>query len=143
LIISFIWSWNITLVTSSLMHYVLVVLSVAVPLLVKGLTATAKADAESTAIASEALEGIRLVAACGAQGLITSLDRDRVQEAMRRAQTTASVVGAQFGLLVSSKNCTSVIQTNKLMQRAVLWRLWLTRPGLLVRYSTIRYRRNQ
>jgi ATP-binding cassette subfamily B (MDR/TAP) protein 1 len=113
LIISFIWSWNITLVTSSLMLYVLVVLSVALPLIIKGLTATAKADAEGTAIASEALEGIRLVAACGAQGLITSLYGDRVQEAMRRAQRTAPVVGAELGLLVSSKNCPSVIQPNK------------------------------
>ena len=102
LVVSFIWSWNITLVTSSLMLYVLVVLSVVLPLIVKGLTATAKADAEATAIASEALGGIRLVAACGAQGLITSLYEDRVQEAMRRAQRTAPVMGAQLGLLVSS-----------------------------------------
>jgi ATP-binding cassette subfamily B (MDR/TAP) protein 1 len=109
LIISFIWSWNITLVTSSLMLYVGVVLSVVLPLIVKGLTATAKADAEGTAIASEALEGIRLVAACGAQGLIASLYGDRVQEAMRRGQRTAPVLGAQLGLLVSSKNSTSVI----------------------------------
>jgi ATP-binding cassette, subfamily B (MDR/TAP), member 1 len=113
LIISFIWSWNITLVTSSLMLYVLVVLSVVLPLIVKGLTAAAKADAEGTAIASEALEGIRLVAACGAQGLITSLYEDQVQEAMRRAQRTAPIVGAQLGLLVSSKNCPSVIPPNK------------------------------
>ncbi|RFU29279.1 hypothetical protein B7463_g7075, partial [Scytalidium lignicola] len=99
LIISFIWSWSITLVTSSLLLYVLVVLSVVLPLTIKGLTATARADAEGIAIASEALEGIRLVAACGSQGLITSRYGDRVQEAMRRGQSTAPIVGAQFGLL--------------------------------------------
>ena len=112
LIVSFIWSWNITMVTSSLMLYVLVVLSVVLPLIVKGLTATAKADAKGTAIASEALEGIRLVAACGAQGRITSLYGCRVQEAMRRAQKTAPVLGAQLGLLVSSRNL-SVRKSNK------------------------------
>ncbi|KAE9373087.1 P-loop containing nucleoside triphosphate hydrolase protein [Stipitochalara longipes BDJ] len=98
-IVSFIWSWNITLVTSSLLLYVLVVLAVALPLIIKGLTASAKADAEGIAIASEALGGIRLVAACGAQSLITSLYGDRVQEAMRRAQKTAPFLGAQLGLL--------------------------------------------
>jgi ATP-binding cassette subfamily B (MDR/TAP) protein 1 len=113
LIISFIWSWNITLVTSSLMLYVLVVLSVAMPLMIKGLTATAKADAEGTAIASEALEGIRLVAASGAQGLVTSLYGDRVQEARQRAQRTAPVIGAQLGFLVSSMNWHSAMQPNK------------------------------
>lgn len=106
-IVSFIWSWNITLVTSSLLLYVLVVLAVLLPLIIKGLSGMTNADAEGIAIASEAIEGIRLVAACGAQGLITSRYEDRVQEAMRRAHRTAPVIGAQLGLMVSPTNYSS------------------------------------
>lgn len=98
-IVAFVWSWRITLVTSSLLLYIIAVLAVFMPLILKGVNAMAKADAEATAIASEAIEGIRLVAACGAQRLISTRYGDRVQEAMRRAQTTAPFIGAQLGLV--------------------------------------------
>lgn len=99
-IIAFTWSWDLTLVTSSLILYSIVVLSVVLPFIVKAQTATVKADAEGTAIASEALEGIRLVMACGAQGRITSRYGEWVHEAMQRAQKMAPFIGAQLGLLV-------------------------------------------
>ncbi|KAF4539503.1 ABC transporter protein [Lasiodiplodia theobromae] len=98
-IIAFTWSWDLTLVTSSLILYTLVVLSVVLPFIVKAQTATGQADAEGTAIATEALEGIRLVMACGAQGRIASRYGEWVQEAMKRAQKMAPFIGAQFGLL--------------------------------------------
>lgn len=101
-IVAFVWSWKITLVTSSLLLYIIVVLAVTMPMILKGMTAMTKADAEGIAIASEAIEGIRLVAACGAQRLISFRYGDRVQEAMRRAQMTAPFVGVELGLVVSS-----------------------------------------
>lgn len=100
-IVSFIWSWNITLVTSSMLLYVLVVLAVVTPLIIKGFNAMTKADEEGIALASEAIEGIRLVAACGAQDLVAFRYNDRVQEARRRVQHTAPFVGLQLGLIVS------------------------------------------
>ncbi|GKT59292.1 ABC transporter [Colletotrichum tofieldiae] len=99
LVIAFIWSWDLTLVTSSLILYILIVLAVVMPIIVKGETATTDADAQGTAIASEALGGIRLVMACGAQSHIISRYECWVQEAMKRAQKTAPVVGIQFGLI--------------------------------------------
>ncbi|KAK2022949.1 ABC transporter [Colletotrichum zoysiae] len=99
LVIAFIWSWDLTLVTSSLILYILIVLGVIMPIIVKGETATSEADAQGTAIASEALGGIRLVMACGAQNHIISRYEGWVQEAMRRAQRTAPVVAIQFGLI--------------------------------------------
>ncbi|CCF44369.1 leptomycin B resistance protein pmd1 [Colletotrichum higginsianum] len=101
LIIAFIWSWDLTLVTSSLILYILIVMGVVLPIIVKGETATTEADAQSTAIASEALGGIRLVMACGAQRHIISRYEGWVQEAKKRAQKTAPVVAIQFGLIVS------------------------------------------
>ncbi|WYZ45236.1 hypothetical protein EsH8_VIII_000552 [Colletotrichum jinshuiense] len=99
LVIAFLWSWDLTLVTSSLILYILVVLSIVLPMIVKGQTATSEADAQGTAIASEALGGIRLVMACGAQKHIISRYEGWVQEAMKRAQKTAPVVAIQFGLI--------------------------------------------
>ncbi|KAK1598320.1 ABC transporter [Colletotrichum navitas] len=99
LVIAFIWSWDLTLVTSSLILYILVVLGVVMPIIVKGETATSEADAQGTAIASEALGGVRLVMACGAQSHIISRYEGWVQEAMKRAQRTAPVVAVQFGLI--------------------------------------------
>lgn len=140
-IVAFTWSWDLTLVTSSLILYVMVVLSVALPLILKGQTATVEADAQGTAIASEALGGIRLVMSCGAQGRIIARYETWVQEAMRRAQKTAPVVGLQLGLLVC------IIQPNLSCKQAypnvVLRSLRRVRPGLLVRHSTLHCRRHQ
>ncbi|KAH8587169.1 P-loop containing nucleoside triphosphate hydrolase protein [Bisporella sp. PMI_857] len=91
LVIAFVWSWDLTLVTSSLILYIIIVLSVVLPLIVKGQTATVQADAQGTAISSEALEGIRLVISCGAQGRIVSRYGGWVHEAMKRAQKIAQV----------------------------------------------------
>ncbi|KXH45966.1 ABC transporter [Colletotrichum simmondsii] len=99
LVIAFIWSWDLTLVTSSLILYILLVLSFCLPVIVKGETETTEADAQGTAIASEALGGVRLVMACGAQKHIISRYEAWVHEARRRAQKTAPVVAIQFGLI--------------------------------------------
>lgn len=101
-IVSFIWSWDLTLVMMSLILYALVVISVVMPPIVKGQTTAAEADTQATAIASEALGGVRLIVACGAQSRIMSGYQKWVDEARRRAQKTAPILGIQFGLLVSS-----------------------------------------
>ncbi|KAI5198816.1 ABC transporter [Aureobasidium subglaciale] len=69
------------------------------PFIVKGQTATLKAEAEGTAIASEALGGIRLVLACDGQARVLSRYKVWVQEALKRAQKTAPLVGTQLGLV--------------------------------------------
>ncbi|KAL0944423.1 ABC transporter [Colletotrichum truncatum] len=99
LVIAFIWSWDLTLVTSSLILYIAVVLSVVLPRIVRGQTETAEADAQGTAIASEALGGIRLVMANGAQEHVITRYEEWVQKAMKRAQKTAPIVAIQFGLI--------------------------------------------
>ncbi|KAK7416686.1 hypothetical protein QQX98_005012 [Neonectria punicea] len=99
IIIAFTWSWNLTLVTSSLILWILVVLVTVFPFVIKGQTKTMQADAQGTAIASEALEGIRLVMACGAQGRVISRYQEWVQKAMKAGQKTAPLLGIQFGMI--------------------------------------------
>ena len=100
LIVSFVWSWDLTLVTSSLILYMIIVLGVLLPLIVKAQTASVKADAQGTAIASEALQNIRLVMACGAQSRIFSRYEKWVKEAMVEGQKMAPALGLELGLLV-------------------------------------------
>lgn len=106
-IVSFIYSWDLTLVMTSLILYTLVVISVVLPPVLKGQTTAAEADTQATAIASEALGGIRLIVACGAQARILSGYQKWVDEAKRRAHKAAPALGVQFGLLVSSHEMNS------------------------------------
>jgi ATP-binding cassette, subfamily B (MDR/TAP), member 1 len=102
LIVAFIWSWELTLVAASLMLYIILVLAVCLPFIIKGQTETIQADAQGTAIASESLEGVRLVMACGAQGRVISRYKKWIQQAMKKGQKVAPVVGAELGLYVCS-----------------------------------------
>ncbi|KAF5003986.1 hypothetical protein FDECE_9486 [Fusarium decemcellulare] len=99
LIVAFVWSWDLTLVTSSLLVYILVVLSIVLPLIVKGHTANIQADAQGVAIASEALQGIRLVMACGAQSRVISRYQEWVTKAMKAGQKIAPIGGVQLGCI--------------------------------------------
>lgn len=101
IIVAFVWSWDITLVTASLILYMGTVLSITMPILVKRQAAIGAADAQGTAIASEALQGIRLVTACGAQSRVISRYQEWVYKAMKEGQRTAPVTGFHLGLVVS------------------------------------------
>jgi ATP-binding cassette subfamily B (MDR/TAP) protein 1 len=105
IIIAFVWSWDLALVTSSLVLYIMVVGTIFMPLIIKGQTATLEADAEATAVASEALGEIRLVLACGGQDYILSRYDTWVQKALSRAQKAAPFLGTQLGLVVRLKKC--------------------------------------
>ncbi|KAH0161790.1 ABC transporter, partial [Aureobasidium melanogenum] len=99
IIIAFVWSWDLALVTSSLILYIVVVAAVLMPLILKDQTTTLKAEEEGTAVASEALGQIRLVLACGGQDHALSRYETWVQEALKRAQKAAPFLGIQLGLV--------------------------------------------
>lgn len=100
-IVSFVWSWDLTLVTSSLLLYIVAILSILLPRVVKSQAEIEQADTQANAIASEALGGVRLVVACGAQGRVVSRYERWAREALRRSQKIPPVVGFQSGLIVS------------------------------------------
>jgi ATP-binding cassette subfamily B (MDR/TAP) protein 1 len=100
IIIAFVWSWDLALVTSSLILYIMVVVPILMPLIIKGQTATLEADTEATAVASEALGEIRLVLACGGQDHVLSRYDKWVQTSLVRAQKAAPFLGIQLALVV-------------------------------------------
>ncbi|KAK7222549.1 hypothetical protein V2G26_010552 [Clonostachys chloroleuca] len=97
LVISFTWSWDLTLVTSSLLIYLVVLLCIFMPILLKGQAATLKSDAQGNSVASEALGVMRLVMSCGAQSRIFSRYQGWVIKAKKEGQKTAPVIGMQVG----------------------------------------------
>lgn len=143
-VVAFIWSWDLTLVTSSLILYIMFFMSFTMPLIVKGQTTTLQADTQGTAIASEALGGIRLIMACGAQDHVLARYEKWVHEAMVRAQKMAPVMGVQLGLSVclrlSSPKHARPQNANLLTVLRSVWGVW---PGFLVRQPEIHLRRHR
>ncbi|KAK8099734.1 uncharacterized protein PG998_012975 [Apiospora kogelbergensis] len=99
LVVAFVWSWELTLVVSSLVVYSFVVMAVALPVLLASHAAVARAEARATAVASEALGAIRLVMAAGAQDYVLRRYERWVQEAKRHSRKTAPVFGIYLGLI--------------------------------------------
>ncbi|KAK8073182.1 multidrug resistance [Apiospora phragmitis] len=99
LVVAFVWSWELTLVTSSLVVYSFVVMAVALPVLLKSHAAVARAENRATAVASEALGAVRLVMAAGAQERVLRKYERWVQEAKRQTRKTAPIFGVYFGLI--------------------------------------------
>ncbi|OBS28048.1 hypothetical protein FPOA_01988 [Fusarium poae] len=97
--VAFTWSWSLTVVSASLLLYIAIIIAIVVPIYLKANAATLEADAQGTAIASEALQGIRLVNACGAHERIISRYSKWVDKAMKRSQRVAPIIGAQTGLV--------------------------------------------
>jgi ABC-type multidrug transport system fused ATPase/permease subunit len=100
IVVAFVWSWNITLVSSALLLYLGAILSVVMPIYTRSMAAMDAADAQGTAIASEALTGVRLVNACGAHERIISRYGEWANKAMELSQKVAPIMGAQTGLIV-------------------------------------------
>jgi ATP-binding cassette, subfamily B (MDR/TAP), member 1 len=112
LVVAFTWSWDLTLVTSSLILYMLVILFVVLPLLIKGQNDMVKSDTQGNAVASETLGGIRLVMACGAQSRVISRYEKWVLESMRIGQKMAPIVGVQLGMVVSTNTMSQLDAEN-------------------------------
>lgn len=112
LVVAFVWSWELTLVTSSLVLYSFVIMAVALPILLKSHAAVSRADNRATAVASEALGAIRLVMAAGAQERVVQRYRRWVEEAKRQTRKTAPIFGVYFGLIVRSTSFMFLVMTN-------------------------------
>ncbi|GKT65417.1 ABC transporter [Colletotrichum tofieldiae] len=99
IIIAFTWSWDLTLVTSSFIAFLLVVMGVLLPCTIKGLFGATKAEAEANTVAGEAFSGIRMLSAYGAENRFVSRYKHWVEQAREKGQTTAPLLGLQLGFL--------------------------------------------
>ena len=99
IIIAFIYSWLLTLVTASTLLFIFLVLSILLPAVVKCESNMNKANGKAGSIATEAFSSIRMVSSCGAESRIADKYAEWVRAAKRSGQLMAPVLAAQFGLI--------------------------------------------
>ncbi|KAF1988882.1 ABC multidrug transporter [Aulographum hederae CBS 113979] len=95
-VIAFIYSWQLTLATSSILLFVLVVYSAVVPFMVKFQKSKDHADQKASAIASEVFSAIRMVSACGAEDKMAKKFAGWMEESRRRGLKLSPLLGANF-----------------------------------------------
>jgi ATP-binding cassette subfamily B (MDR/TAP) protein 1 len=94
-VISFIYSWQLTLVTSSGLVFIVVFYSLTIPSLVKRLKEVEHADTMSSSIASEVFGSIRMIVACEAEGKMSKRYAGWVKESRRRGLLMSPLVATQ------------------------------------------------
>lgn len=94
--IAFRWSWQLTLVTSSGILFVLVVYSITSPFILRAQRAVDKADEKHATVASEAVTSIRTVISLGAESKLIQKYLKFVNESHKYGMSTAPKVGLQF-----------------------------------------------
>jgi len=67
MVISFYYSWNLTLVTGSGMILIIIVYSVTTPFIVRIMNRVQDAEIKAATVSTEIFTSIRMVAACGAE----------------------------------------------------------------------------
>lgn len=99
IIIAFVYSWSLTLVTSSCVLFIGLTVSVFLPFILKGTARHTKAETQAGAVATESFTAIRMIYACGAQGKMVQRYDRHVQEAKRHGLYTVPFMAIQFSLI--------------------------------------------
>ncbi|RYP45320.1 hypothetical protein DL768_008304 [Monosporascus sp. mg162] len=102
IVIAFIHSWSLALVTCSVILFILLVLSILLPFIVKGYGKLSKAETKANAVATEAFGAIRMIASYGAEGRTVKTYTEWVQKARQAGQSISPLVATQTGLVFFS-----------------------------------------
>ncbi|RYP82146.1 hypothetical protein DL769_001751 [Monosporascus sp. CRB-8-3] len=102
IIIAFIHSWSLALVTCSVILFILLVLSIILPFIVKGYAKLSKAETKANAVATEAFGAIRMIASYGAEGRTVKTYTEWVQKARQAGQSISPLLATQSGLIFFS-----------------------------------------
>ncbi len=95
-IVAFKYSWQLTLVASSMLLFVLVVFGIIIPISTKLQKSVDHANEKASSIASEVFGSIRMVVACGAEKRVVNTYSKWIDEARRRGLKLSPVLGIQF-----------------------------------------------
>ncbi|GKT49827.1 ABC transporter BEA3 [Colletotrichum spaethianum] len=99
IVVAFVWSWKLTLVTFSIVVFILIVVSIFLPFIVRLQDQQAKAEAKANGVASESFSSIRMLTACGAQKSMSARYAKWVDDARAKGQRMAPLLALQFGLI--------------------------------------------
>lgn len=95
LVVSFLYSWKLTLVTSSGMVFIVLVYAATTPLLVKILNQVQDSEIKAATVASEIFSSIRMVAACGAEEKMAARYDECADESRQRGLRMSPVIALQ------------------------------------------------
>ncbi|KAK4136489.1 P-loop containing nucleoside triphosphate hydrolase protein [Trichocladium antarcticum] len=99
IIVAFIHSWSLTLVTASVILFISAVISILLPFIIKGQSRLTKAEAKGVSVATEAFGTIRMITSCGAEARMSQRYAEWVNKAKAATQFTAPFFALQFGLV--------------------------------------------
>ncbi|KAK3942691.1 putative ABC multidrug transporter [Diplogelasinospora grovesii] len=99
IIVAFTYNWALALVTASVILFILIVLSILLPFIIKGQAKLTRAEAKGSSVATEAFGAIRMVTSCGAEGRISQRYAEWVRKAKQAGQFTSPFFATQFGLV--------------------------------------------
>lgn len=96
---AFTFSWQVTLVTSSVVLFIGISVGILLPFIIKGTSRSTAAETKAGAVATEAFSGIRMVYACGAQKKMGDKYSSWVAEAKKHGMYTSPFMGLNFALV--------------------------------------------
>ncbi|KAH7162695.1 P-loop containing nucleoside triphosphate hydrolase protein [Dactylonectria estremocensis] len=99
IVVAFTWNWSLTLVTGSVIIFLVLIIGAVLPFILAANAKVSKAEGKANAVASEALASIRMVAACGAESRIAKKYANFVEETKKHGQVLAPLIGVQLGLI--------------------------------------------
>ncbi|WKT50467.1 AAA ATPase domain [Fusarium oxysporum f. sp. vasinfectum] len=102
IIVAFIYSWQLSLVTFTAVVFITFSVSLVLPYITKGQTNQTKSEALAMSVASEAMSGIRMIVAYGAESRIGNKYGKFVEEAKKHAQFAGPFIALQYGLVFFS-----------------------------------------
>jgi ABC-type multidrug transport system fused ATPase/permease subunit len=102
IIIAFTYSWSLTLVMSSTIVFILIVLAILLPFILRGYVALTKAETKAASVASEAFSAIRMIMSCGAEDRTAAKYTGWVQKARQAGQNMSPLIATQTGLMFFS-----------------------------------------
>lgn len=99
IVVAFLYSWQLTLVTASSVVFIGLAVAVFLPFIIKGINRHTKEETNAGAVATESFTAIRMIYACGAQGKMVERYDNYVREAKRHGLYTVPFLATQFGLI--------------------------------------------
>lgn len=101
-VVAFTYSWSVTLVTSSTLLFMVLVLAILLPMIIKGHTTLTKSESKADAIAAESFSAIRMIASCGAESRTVKKYAEWISEAQKAGQFISPIIAIQMGLIFFS-----------------------------------------
>lgn len=104
--IAFTYSWKLTLVSCSILPFILIVYSILVPIFIKKQKSMEHADEKASSIASEVFGSLRMVVACGAESRMAARYSGWIEESRKRGLKMGWTTAAQFAPSFFAIYCT-------------------------------------